>query len=171
MRQSHITGKRAWLPTKDSAMNTKSEEDADPGDALPKTTGKKQLGSLQSNTKLNRRGSTAAARKLRRKSRRQSLLSQELELLQDTAGDRKYSVSSHGRGRKPSQPRNDSSSGKAATDPLLPSQASQRLAESNKLEDQINLQHLVELMRIFHVCKSTLIVHHCISDVQVLGGE
>lgn len=30
-------------------------------------------------------------------------------------------------------------------------QTSQRLAESNKLEDQINLQHLVELMRIFHV--------------------
>ena len=33
----------------------------------------------------------------------------------------------------------------------LPSQASQKLAKSNKLEDQINLQHLVELMRIFHV--------------------
>lgn len=33
----------------------------------------------------------------------------------------------------------------------LASQASERLAQSNKLEDQINLQHLVELMRIFYV--------------------
>ena len=32
-----------------------------------------------------------------------------------------------------------------------PPQASQKLAESSKLEDQINLQHLVELMRVFHV--------------------
>lgn len=33
----------------------------------------------------------------------------------------------------------------------IPSQTSMKFAESYKLEDQINLQHLVELMTIFHV--------------------
>lgn len=43
-------------------------------------------------------------------------------------------------------------SAKRSTDSTpIPSQASQKLAKSDKLEDQINLQHLVELMRIFHV--------------------
>ena len=39
----------------------------------------------------------------------------------------------------------------SATSTPIPSQTSQKFVESNKLEDQINLQHLVELMRIFHV--------------------
>ena len=34
------------------------------------------------------------------------------------------------------------------------SQSSKQLAGSNKLEDQINLQHLVELMKIFYVSSS-----------------
>ena len=46
-------------------------------------------------------------------------------------------------------------SSKYGTPSLPPSRASQRLDESDKLQDQIGLQHLVELMRVFNVRESS----------------
>ena len=45
-------------------------------------------------------------------------------------------------------------SSKYGTPSLPPSRASQRLDESGKLQDQIGLQHLVELMRVFNVSQA-----------------
>lgn len=91
----------------------------------------------------------STSRKLR-KSRRHSVVSREVELLNKLGQQQERSSQEKGVPRRPS--------GKPAgvQNPPLPSQASQKLAESNKLEDQINLQHLVELMRIFHVSLSLL---------------
>ncbi len=115
-----------------------------------------------------RRRSTLSARKPR-KSRRQSVLHQELEMLSklreqesrmeeemelglvtvkdadaatDTTEDRDEKNSAQPQG-------GDGGGGEAGG--RLVSHASRKLSESNKLEDQINLQHLIELMRIFHV--------------------
>lgn len=89
-----------------------------------------------------------------RKSRRHSTLAQDIKLLtkslrQSGGGSDQKQDEQHAKQlEKPA-----SQEGKSARvqDPSIPSQASQKLAESNKLEDQINLQHLIELMRIFHV--------------------
>ena len=48
--------------------------------------------------------------------------------------------------------------------------SSKQLAGSSKLEDQINLQHLVELMKIFYVSKNTVTVCCCIDLLGAGGG-
>ena len=90
-----------------------------------------------------------------RKSRRQSIISQEIELL-TKLGENQAAISEGRDGLMDQYEPRGCSPGKKSHGPLMPSQASQKLAESNKLEDQINLQHLVELMRIFHVSKPFL---------------
>ena len=95
----------------------------------------------------------AAQNKPPRKSRRHSTLAQDIQLLteslkQDGGGSHHKEEDSdrHAEKLAPQEGRSV-----RVQDPPIPSQASQKLAESNKLEDQINLQHLIELMRIFHV--------------------
>ena len=95
----------------------------------------------------------AAQNKLPYKSRRHSTLAQDIQLLteslrQDGGGSDHKEEDQHAYAEKlaPQEGRSV-----RVQDPSIPSQASQKLAESNKLEDQINLQHLIELMRIFHV--------------------
>ena len=107
----------------------------------------------------------------RKQSRRQSMLSEELDMLTgrrlSASAAQPYPHSNsppggvagsdftrreHGEGSG-----EGSSPAREQAQPSLSSgglalQASQQLAASNKLEDQINLQHLVELMRIFNVC-------------------
>ena len=93
----------------------------------------------------------AAQNKFSRKSRRHSTLAQDIQLLteslrQDGGGSDHKEEDRHAEKLAPQEGRSV-----RVQDPPIPSQASQKLAESNKLEDQINLQHLIELMRIFHV--------------------
>ena len=93
----------------------------------------------------------AGQNKFPRKSRRHSTLAQDIQLLteslrQDGGGSDHKEEDRHAEKLAPQEGRSV-----RVQDPPIPSQASQKLAESNKLEDQINLQHLIELMRIFHV--------------------
>lgn len=93
-----------------------------------------------------------------RKSRRHSTISHELEVLtkswgQQDSQDEKQD-SHHTRDTDNHASRSTSARSGRVPETAMPSQASQKLAESNKLEDQINLQHLVELMRIFHVSET-----------------
>ena len=96
-----------------------------------------------------------------RKNRRQSTISQELELLTKSWEQRSCPQPEetepedghHAKDIDDHASRGASGRSGRVPEPAVPSQASQKLAESNKLEDQINLQHLVELMRIFHVRK------------------
>lgn len=92
----------------------------------------------------------------RKQSRRQSTLAQELNML---SGHGRGSIDDGGTAPRALEGGNGSRGEKPQKEQAQPSlsaggialQPSQRLVESNKLEDQINLQHLVELMRIFHV--------------------
>ena len=93
-----------------------------------------------------------------RKSRRHSTISQELEVLTKSWGQQdcqdEKQDSHHTRDADNHASRSTSARSGRVPETAMPSQASQKLAESNKLEDQINLQHLVELMRIFHVSET-----------------
>ena len=93
-----------------------------------------------------------AAKKTSRKSRRQSVLAEELETMQKKWAQDPPQIIEENKQPVPAkkaEQRKDSLE-QGGTVPLQ-SQASQKLADSHKLEDQINLQHLVELMQIFHV--------------------
>ena len=92
--------------------------------------------------------------KVPRKSRRHSTLAQDIQLLtkslrRDGGGSDHKQDDRHAKELEKLAPQEGRSV--RVQDPPMPSQASQKLADSNKLEDQINLQHLIELMRIFHV--------------------
>ncbi len=119
---------------------------------------------------LQQRRATLSARR-RSTCRRQSVLHQELELLsklreQEAHNDEELELgraldapedlqsAQHGNRQQQGE---DKGRGGSDNGGRIPSRASQKLSESDKLEDQINLQHLIELMRIFHV--STLRVY------------
>lgn len=90
-----------------------------------------------------------------RKSRHHSTLAQDIELLTKSLRQEGGGGSDHKQddqhAKEVEKPAPQERKSARVQDPSIPSQASQKLAESNKLEDQINLQHLIELMRIFHV--------------------
>ena len=116
----------------------------------------------------------AHAKKGPRRSRRQSVLAEELEAIECSlackndfeqkpktkaakhwsllAREMKQARLKHGEAQTRDVPADSGTAeeNKNSSEQGMPSQASQELAKSNKLEDQINLQHLVELMRIFH---------------------
>ena len=92
-----------------------------------------------------------------RKGRCHSVLSQELKLLNKLkiqAEEEREGAGVVAETRPPDEQDEKSPEGEKSGgehNQLLHSHASQKLAESTKLEDQINLQHLIELMEIFHV--------------------
>ena len=150
IRQLSVDRRHSLMPQHQDAMNNERRQSTCPGV-------KAQLESMQK----EEAAATASLEKAEKK--KYSLLANSDEKLTE-----ENSPSSHDEetpnvdSRKDSQPsvsagvdheeeRNDTSATSGSREQPLVSQASERLAQSNKLEDQINLQHLVELMRIFYV--------------------
>lgn len=111
---------------------------------------------------IRQRRNTPSANRPRNGSRRHSVLHQELEMLNKLHEQEKQADEEIELGRlnvllpethqdKTSSLSQEEDGGGNEGGRQMPSCASQKLSESHKLEDQINLQHLIELMRIFHV--------------------
>ena len=85
--------------------------------------------------------------------------SENVESAPDTVQSSEGTVTSGAEGdirAPPSQGKEAKKEGAVSGGHVASPQSSKQLAGSNKLEDQINLQHLVELMKIFYVWRHSL---------------